>query len=218
MHPHWDLPLDPAGLIVDLDQGSRVRIRPIRIDDRGILEAAYERLSERSRYYRFFSPRSKLGDRLIDQLTDIDHTRHLAWAVFDPTEQCDAGGTSGLAVAFARLIVDEGASSAEAAMTVIDDYHGRGLGRFLVDLLAITAADIGVEVLRFEVLRENSPMIRLMHRVGTEKHAVPGDASVLEFRLRVPPVRESDLPAEAVYGLLRHARSSELAGSAPARL
>lgn len=221
MHPIWELPLDPAGLIVELDRGSRVRIRPVRVDDRDLLESAYARLSPQSRYYRFFSPRSSLGESLIHQLTDIDHIRHLAWAVFDPDQPCDFGGSSGLGIAVARLIVDErpsspeGASSAEAAITVVDDYHGRGIGRFLIELLAVTAADLDIDVLRFEVLRENMPMVRLMSRIGTEKHAVEGDRALVEFHLLVPPANESDLPAEAVYALLRHSRSSELTGATP---
>jgi len=186
-----------------------MRIRPARITDGPLLEEAYERMSEESRYLRFFSARSKLGPRLVESLTHIDHENHFAWGVFDPAEPSSLGGDSGLAVGSARLIRDTDPTSAEAALAIVDAYQGRGIGRFLIELLAATAADVGARTLRFEILRQNRGMIGLISGMGATGHPVPGDSSVVEYRLAVPETHQTSVPAGALYALLRHAASSE---------
>ncbi len=209
MQPIWDLPLESAGIMIKLPKGGRVRIRPARISDDEALKIAFERLSEQSRYNRFFSARSKLSDDLASSLTDIDHINHFAWGVFDPDEASEVGDDSGLGVASARLIRDENATSAEAALTVTDAYQGRGIGRFLMELLVATAADVGADILRFEILRQNRAMISLAAGMGAESFVVEGDASVVEYRLAVPEPTATAVPAGALYELLRHAARND---------
>jgi len=203
VQPVWDLPLQPAGIMVILANGDEMRIRPVRVTDGPALEAAYQRLSEESRYFRFFSARSKLGAGLVASLTDIDHTTHFAWGVFDPSKPSEVGDESGLTVAAARLIRDDDPTSAEAALTVVDDYQGRGVGRFLIELLTATAADVGAKTLRFEILRQNRAMTALIAGMGAEAFDIPGDRTVVEYRLTVPDASEIDVPAGALYELLR---------------
>ncbi len=195
--------------MVELPNHGRVRIRPVRISDMEAIKAGFGRLSEESRYLRFFSARSALSDSLATSLTDIDHVTHFAWGVFDPDRPSDVGDDSGLGVASARLIFDKDQTSAEAALTVIDEYQGRGIGRFLVELLVATAADVGADVLRFEILRQNRGMIALAAGMGATGHAVEGDRSVVEYRLVVPPPDDTAVPAGALYELLRHAARSD---------
>jgi len=210
LRPVWELPLSPAGMLFALRKGGRVRIRPIRSDDAEGLKLSYLRLSPQSRYYRFFSSRAALGSQLAESLTNIDHENHFAWAVFDPDAASETGGESGLSIGAARVIRDrDEARSAEAALALVDAYHGLGIGRFLIELMVHTAADVGIDVLRFEILRENKGMIRLIASMGASGHPVPGDATVVEYRLTVPPVEELDVPAGALYQLLvRAARGS----------
>ena len=103
------------------------------------------------------------------------------------------------------MIRDTDKTSAEAALTVTDAYQGRGIGRFLMELLIATAADLGAETLRFEILRQNRPMISLAAGMGAEGFPIEGDRSVVEYRLAVPPPSATAMPAGALYELLRHA-------------
>jgi len=210
MQPVWELPLSPSGILVDLTNGKQVRIRPVRPADIELLQAAFLRLSPQSRYFRFFQMRDTLDENLAASLTDIDHTDHFAWGVFDPAEQSDGDDASGLGIAVARLIRDDDPASAEAAVVVVDSYHGRGIGRFLLELLATTAADIGVTTLRFEILRENRPMIQMMATAGATAHRNVNDPSVVNYHLAVPSAEETDPPLGALYELLRHV--DQLAG------
>ena len=79
MKPVWDLPLDPSGIEVELDNGTHVRIRPGRPDDRDALMEAFERFSDTSRYNRFFSAKPRLSDALATSLSEIDDEHQLAW-------------------------------------------------------------------------------------------------------------------------------------------
>ncbi|MEM7094900.1 MAG: GNAT family N-acetyltransferase [Actinomycetota bacterium] len=202
MQPEWELPLSPDGIVMELRNGGRMRIRPIRSSDASALVEAYEELSPQSRYYRFFTARPRLPLAMATRLTDIDHEDHFAWLVFDADTEGDHVPGSG--VAAARLIRDDEPTSAEAAVTVLDAYHHRGIGRFLIELLVATAADAGIEVLRFDVLRENTKMRQLMTGTGASAHAVPGERGVVEFRLPVPEAENIDVPAGSLYRLLRH--------------
>ena len=205
MQPVWELPLLAGGIEIELPSHGRVRIRPVREDDDDLINDAYERMSERSRYMRFFSARSKLSPQLVESLTDIDHTTHFGWLIQDPDTKSEIDNEGcGLVTGAARLILDDDPTSAEASLALVDGYQGRGIGRFMIELLVATAADVGAEVLRFEILRSNGAMIGLVRKMGGTGHAIPGDASVVEYRLPVPAANETAVPAGALYKLLRH--------------
>jgi GNAT superfamily N-acetyltransferase len=80
----------------------------------------------------------------------------------------------GIGVArYVRLADD--AQIAEAAVTVADEYQGRGLGTLLVGVLAATARMAGIERFRAYVLEANEPMLALLGDLGVEvTHDSPG--------------------------------------------
>lgn len=221
----WSLPLDPAGAPGVTTDGMAFSIRPIRATDGAALEAAFEVMSPRSRYLRFFSVRERLGPDLVKQLTDIDHDTHRAWVVFDApgsnigTNE-DAGTTEdaaintteipeGTPVAIARLIAVAGeAGVAEAALAVADPYQGRGFGRLLLELLIGTARDTGIEFIRFETLNENRGMKRLLDGNDVTFNRELSDREVAVYDLPVPPDPEGDdVALGALYDLLRFVAS-----------
>lgn len=200
----WDLPLSPDGILLELNEERRVLARPIRSTDRDALLAAFDRMSLRSRYQRFFSPLKQLPDTVLDKLVDIDHETHLAWAIADPEAASETGDEGGLAIAVGRIIIeDDDPTYAEAALSVVDDYQRMGIGGFLVDLLASTAAQVGVTMLRFEVLKENRGIRQLLANRGASPKLVIGDNTVLHYLLPVPSIDDVDVPAGSIYELLR---------------
>jgi hypothetical protein len=69
-----------------LDDGRSVRIRPLRATDRATYAWAVYSLSPRSRYLRFFTPIEKLSERMLDQMTQVDGHRHVAWLALTLTK------------------------------------------------------------------------------------------------------------------------------------
>jgi GNAT superfamily N-acetyltransferase len=75
--------------------------------------------------------------------------------------------TTGQGVAVARhVVVGDAPSTAEVALTVLDEWQGRGVGRALLRRLAALA--LGRGILRFSglMLAANSTMIALMRSLG----------------------------------------------------
>ena len=148
----------------ELEDGKRVRIRRAWPSDRDELIEGFEQLSPRSRYLRFFSATPKLTDRLLRQLTSIDGDRHVALVAEDLGA---SGKTRGLGVArFIRHSEDP--TTAELALTVIDEIQGHGLGRALLDHLVVEASRHGVSRFIAVVLPENRAMNGLMRSIAPD--------------------------------------------------
>ena len=207
----WSLPLDPAGATGETSDGMAFTIRPIRSTDGPALVEAFELLSPESRYLRFFSVKKQLGADLVKQLTDIDHDTHRAWVVFDPSGAAgpfggvDSTTPEGLGVAIARLIsIPDEPGVAEASLVVADEFQGRGFGRLLLELLIGTAQGTGVAFIRFETLRQNTGMRKLLSDRDVEVNRERSDMEVLVFDLPVPADSDEDgIALGALYDVLR---------------
>ena len=70
---------------ITLRDGARVTLRPIAPEDKPLLAASFERLSEESRYRRFFTPKNELSPAELAYLVDVDHKDHEAIIAIDPS-------------------------------------------------------------------------------------------------------------------------------------
>lgn len=145
-------------LEVRLRDGSAVVVRPIRDDDKGALEAGFARLSEQSRYQRFMTAINELSASELRYLTEVDHHDHEALIAF--------GRESGEPVGVARFVRLEDPTSAEAAVTVVDEWQGRGVGTALCGLLADRARAEGIERFTALLLAGNDQMLDVLAALG----------------------------------------------------
>jgi RimJ/RimL family protein N-acetyltransferase len=160
-----------------LRDDSEVLVRPIEPGDKGALESAFAHLSEESRYQRFMAPIAELSDSQLRYLTEVDHHDHEALIAFD------AG--SGNAVGVARFVRLAEPSRAEAAITVIDDWQGRGLGTGLCQLLAERARAEGVERFSALLLAENEQIHDVLSSLGPAK-VLSREAGTVEVEVEIP--------------------------------
>jgi hypothetical protein len=58
--------------VIELSDGGRIEIRPIRPEGRGALERGLERMGAESRYWRFFAPISRFSEGQLAYLVK-DH-------------------------------------------------------------------------------------------------------------------------------------------------
>src|SRR3954449_11483487 len=111
-----------------LRDSTEIEIRPVTAADRRLLLSGFQRFGERSRQQRFFGVKVKLTEAELAFFTEVDHHDHEALAAID--ERTGAG------IGIARLIrLRPGGPVAEAAVAVVDDWQGRGVGRALLQAL-----------------------------------------------------------------------------------
>ena len=160
-------------------------------------------MSERARYLRFLAPAERLSAGQLAYLSEIDHHDHVAWGVLD-------GDTAAAVGRWVRL--DGEPSAADVAVTVLDDYQRRGIGRMLLQVLAVTARARGVGAFHFDVLAENEAMLGLLRSLGAVR---AGQNGVVHFTLDVSRVAPPDMVDGDLLGLLERARRSAASGISP---
>lgn len=146
---------------LSLQDGELVDFRPVRPDDKEIIQNGMLALSSQSRYFRFFTPISKLSDAQLRLFTEIDQHNHVAWiALSHGKPEC-----SGIGIARFIRIPDQ-PTVAEFAIVITDSYQKRGLGTFLLAILYQMANLKGIEKLRAIILTENRVMSGWLNRLG----------------------------------------------------
>jgi GNAT superfamily N-acetyltransferase len=139
-----------------------LEIRPIEPGDKEAMVAAFERLSDESRYRRFMTPHGRLSAAELRYFTEVDHHGHEALVAIDPLTQAGIG--------VARYIRSkDDPSVAELAVAVIDDWQGRGVGSRLVAALARRALQEDITRFSAYVLADNELMLNLLRDLGNVK-------------------------------------------------
>jgi GNAT superfamily N-acetyltransferase len=146
---------------VELNDGAELCLRPIEPTDKEAIAAGFQRLSPESRYRRFFAPLTGLNATDLRYLTEVDHRNHEAIIAYVPEAE--------EAVGVARFVRSEQPTEAEVAVTVVDDWQGRGVATALLERLVQRAREEGIERFLALVLDENEAAIELL------KHVSDGD-------------------------------------------
>lgn len=163
-----------------LRDGSEVLIGPLGPDDAPLLAEAFARLSEESRRLRFLGPKPRLTDAELRYLTEIDGHNHVALCAIDPATE--------RGVAIGRFVRDQqDRTRAEVAITVTDDWQGRGLGKLLLARLADCAREEGVHSFTALVSTDNRNMRRLLERIDEPAHVTHITGGVSEWEIELGP-------------------------------
>ena len=135
-------------------------------------------LSPTSSYRRFLSASPVLTDQMLHALTDIDHRDHEAIIALDEH------GREGLGIAhYVRSL--ERPAVAEVALTVVDDWQGRGLGTFLLELISARARQEGIRTFTALMLAENRRMRHLLKRLGPVR-VIDEERGTVEVEVAIP--------------------------------
>ena len=162
--------------IVKLRSGEQALLRELEAGDRRRLIDAFERLSEESRYRRFFAPVQELSDGSLEYLVDIDHHDHEAVVAIDPS--------SGDLVGVARYVRQAPDSDrAEAAVVVADDWQRQGLGRALLERLARRAREEGISRFTALVQADNRRAMEVLAEIGPTSRSLEGNLVELDIEL-----------------------------------
>ena len=170
-----------TGRPVVLRDGSAVLIRPVRRADAPLLADGFTRLSARSRRLRFLTPKTELSPAELRYFTDVDHHDHEALGALDRAD--------GRGVGIARYVRDTGdPQSAEIAVTVVDDWQGRGLGAELLARLSGRARTEGIRRFTALVSADNAAMAALLRSVSASP--VHREYGTVEYEITLTPCEE----------------------------
>jgi RimJ/RimL family protein N-acetyltransferase len=148
-----------------LPDGAPILIRPIRADDKRFLEDGLRQLSDESVHRRFLSPKRSFSRAELRYLTEVDGRDHVALVAEYPGEPVRRLIAVGR---FIRLPNDP--DTAEAAITVADDWQGRGVGSLFAERLAAEARRLGVGRFTATMSSENVAAHKLMHKLTRHLH------------------------------------------------
>jgi len=193
-----------------LRDGTPVRLRLVRSDDKELLRAGFERLSQASRYARFMAPKMELSDDELRYLCEVDHQNHVAIGVL---RDDDHDPPIGLGIGrFIRL--SDRPDTAEAAIAISDEVQHQGLGRLLLLRLIAAASERGIRRFRCELLGTNTRMAALLAQISPDRSIDVG-AGVMSIEIELPWVGptepETAAPVQSsIYRLLRAAAQNAL--------
>jgi len=165
---------------MELRDGTKLRIRPIVPADEPLLHEAVAAMSERTVYFRFFSPLKRMSDAMAHRLAVVDY--HDRFAIVATTH---GPNQKERIVGVARYDRARETDVAEVAVAVIDEFQRRGLGSVLLAELARVARGQGIRSFQLIVLPENQQMLGLLRKMGWI-HQAKLNGGVYEISFELP--------------------------------
>ena len=183
---HRPRPAAKTGLVALRDR-STVLIRQVQSADAPLVADGFARLSPRSRQLRFLTRKQQLSSAELRYFTDVDHHDHEALVALNPAD--------GRGVGIARYVRHAGdPHAAEIAVTIVDDWQGRGLGTELVTRLSGRASQEGIQRFTALVAEDNQAVARMLRRTAA-RLAARGPGTV-EYEIPLmPPGKSTATPA-----------------------
>ncbi len=188
---HWEAD-------VLLRDGRTAHLRPIRGEDAELMVDFYGRVSDESKYFRFFTPMPTLSDKDVHRFTHVDHRERVALVML----------VGGQMIAVGRYDTVH-AGEAEVAFLVEDRHQGRGIAQLLLEHLAQAGRERGIERFVAEVLPDNQKMIRTFRDAGYRVASEYEDGVVvLEF-----PIEVTDTAIGVLHSREHRAESASIENS-----
>jgi GNAT superfamily N-acetyltransferase len=172
-----DTPMSAPEWTETLQDGSRVIIRVLHKEDAALERDFIGRLSPESRRMRFLGGVSESNDVMIHELTDLDYGHEMAFVALVR----EAGKTREIGVSRYNLAPD--GKSCECAVTVSDEWQGKGLGTLLMRHLIEIARQRGIRSMFSIDSANNSRMRELARDLGFARERDPDDSTQVIHRL-----------------------------------
>jgi acetyltransferase len=171
---------DALADLVHLADGTSARLRAVVGTDRQVLQDIYAALSLVSRRGRFLAAPPRLTELTLDYLVDtVDQVDHVAVLLLAP-----AGRPEEAPVGVGRMIRYAGnPTTADIALTVADDWQGRGVGSALARAL-VTHRPLGVTTLVTVVAADNRASLAILAGLGAVDRVLAGGVYEVTVTLR----------------------------------
>jgi acetyltransferase len=164
-----------------MKDGTHVTIRPIRPEDEPAMVKFHETLSERSVYLRYFhlmNLEQRTQHERLTRICFIDYDREMALVA--ERRNPETGESEILGVG--RMTKIHGTREGEVAVLISDKWHGRGLGKELLQRLLIVGANEKLTKLTADILPDNRDVMRICEKLGFSlKHSLEDEVVRAEF-------------------------------------
>jgi len=164
----------PASAYALLADGTAVEIRSATPGDFRLVKSMHAAMSPDNQYRRFFSLSKLSAEREAVRVCRMPAPDHAALLALKNGELVGVG-TYEIA----------GEDTAEIALAVADDMHGRGVGTLLLEHLGSAARRQGVCTFTGPVLSENAEMLKVFADAGLSVHRQT-DKGVIELACDLP--------------------------------
>jgi RimJ/RimL family protein N-acetyltransferase len=157
-------------LLRHLRSGQPVKLRPLEPVDLEQANEFFAQLSTQSRYLRFMAPMPHLNAEVLERLGHdlrAERAAVLVAVVEQDGQPCLVGG--------GRIVPTDRPSVCEFSLTILDAWHGQGLGRTLLRELERQAKRLGYHRIEGAVLTINYKMLAVALRRGFHLHCEAGD-------------------------------------------
>jgi acyl-CoA hydrolase/RimJ/RimL family protein N-acetyltransferase len=173
--------------------GLSIRFRAIKPSDVEEMRRLFYRFSDRSVYYRYFSPVKTMPHSKMQDYVNVDYkgTMAIVGIVGKPGE--------GRIIAEARFVRIPGQPYADIAFIVDEAYSGRGIATLLFKKLIQIAQEKGLEGFKADVLATNKAMLKVFEKSPFPIRAVL-DGGVYELTIpfsEKPEIAEKGLTGES---------------------
>lgn len=170
-HGHYAERVNELVERVTLRDGTQAWVGPLLHTDREDLAREYQTLSFASKRHRFLSAVRELTPGMLEHLVDeVDGVNHVAWVLFAEQDGGLVPAGIGRIVRYA-----EQPDTADVAVTVKDEWQGRGVATALMPVLAAHRPP-GVTHLLTEIADDNPAPLKMLRRAGATRvhHAGSG--------------------------------------------
>ncbi len=140
--------------------GHHLFLRPVKISDEPLLKDFFYSLSDKSLYRRFISSRQDMPHERLQSFVVIDYTNEMIILATTGDENNEE------VIGIGQYGINKSTHTAEVAVVVRDDWHGRGVGTELLSYLTYLATRQGLLGFTAEVLVENKAMMGLFEKGG----------------------------------------------------
>lgn len=186
---------------VRLRDGTRALAWPLLPEDREAIREGYERLDPESQFHRFLTAVPHLTEQMLHHLVDeVDQVDHVALVLFVFDEE-DVGLPAGVA----RMVrYPNDPTSADVAVTVAEEFRGRGVATALLAALSPLRPK-GVVRLKTSLAADNPASLAMLRRLGPTTVTDVGSNTV-DVVVELPELpapaepREDQLPAADTVG------------------
>lgn len=156
-----------TAVAIETPSGFRFIVRPATADDDAALSDFFAHVTKDDLRFRFLSSVKKVSEQQIARMTHVDHRQTEDYLVSETVD--------GPIIGNAMMAADKKLDTAEVAITVHEDFKGKGIEATLLEFVSKDAKSRGIKKLMSIENRENRFTIELESRMGFKARGVEGD-------------------------------------------